>query len=256
MTADGPRPERAGAHAPTGVFGGTFNPVHVAHLRAAEEVAEALGLERMLFVPAAAPPHKQGEETDPIAPPELRLAWLRAATADNPRFAVDPIEIERGGTSFSVDTLREIAARTAPARPVFVIGWDAFREIDTWKDPATLFALADFAVMTRPPISDASLRSFLPSCIQDGARVAGDGRSAELCPAGAEHGAPGGTIRLVPVTPLDVSASDVRRRLREGRSVRYLLPERVHDAIVASGVYGPRPRGGTGPAPDAPPEDR
>lgn len=263
MTADGPRPERAAAHAPIGVFGGTFNPVHVAHLRAAEEVAEALDLECMLFVPAAAPPHKQGEATDPIAPSKLRLAWLRAATADNPRFTVDPLEIERGGTSFSVDTLREIGARTAPARPVFVIGWDAFREIDTWKDPATLFALADFAVMTRPPVSDASLRSFLPSCVRDGARVADDGRSAELRSAGAElrsagaeHGAADSTIRLVPVTPLDVSASDVRRRLREGHSVRYLLPERVHDAIVASGVYGPHPPGGTGSAPDAPPEDR
>jgi nicotinate-nucleotide adenylyltransferase len=233
-----------------GVFGGTFNPVHVAHLRAAEEVAEALDLERMLFVPAAAPPHKRADAGDPIAPAERRLAWLRAATADNPRFAVDALEIERGGTSFSVDTLREIAARTAPVRPVFVIGWDAFREIDTWKDPATLFALADFAVMTRPPASDASLRSFLPSCIRDGARVAADGRSAE-------HGAGGGRIRLVPVTPLDVSASDVRRRLREGRSVRYLLPERVHDAIVRSGVYGPPPRPtGARPAPDPPPEDR
>jgi len=237
------------AHAPTGIFGGTFNPVHVAHLRAAEEVAETLGLECMVFVPASSPPHKSGAAADPIAPAELRRAWLEAATAGNPRFRVDPIELERGGTSFSVDTLGEIAARLAPARPVFVIGWDAFREIDTWKDPATLFARADFAVMTRPPVSDASLRSFLPSCIHAEARVAPDGRSAE-------YGSAGGTIRLVPVTPLDVSASDVRRRLREGRSVRYLLPERVHDAIVESGVYGPRPpRRGTGPASDAP-EDR
>jgi len=236
--------------APSGIFGGTFNPVHVAHLRAAEEVAEALGIERMVFVPAASPPHKRTDSADPIAPAELRLAWLVEAASGNPRFRVDPVEVERGGISYSVDTLREIASRLAPERPVFVIGWDAFREIDTWKDPATLFALADFAVMTRPPVSAANLGSFLPSCVRDDARVAVDGLSAE-------HGAAGGWIRLVPVTPLDVSASDVRRRLREGRSVRYLLPERVHDAIVASGVYGPRPlRRDAGPAPDPSPEDR
>jgi len=212
------------------VLGGTFNPVHLAHLRVAEEVAEALGIGRMLFVPAASPPHKPAEAADPIAPAELRLAWLLEAASGNPRFRVDPVEVERGGTSYSVDTLREIAARGEPERPIFVIGWDAFVEIDTWKDPATLFRLADFAVMSRPPDSDASLRGFLPSCIRAEARLAADGESAQH-----EHG----WIRLVPVTPLGVSASDVRRRLREGRSVRYLLPERVHDAIVASGVYGP-----------------
>jgi nicotinate-nucleotide adenylyltransferase len=241
---------RGSEPAPVGIFGGTFNPVHVAHLRAAEEVAETLGIGRMLLVPAASPPHKSAAAgADPIAPAELRLAWLAEATADNPRFHVDPLEVKRGGTSYSVDTLREIAERTAPVRPVFVIGWDAFREIDTWKDPATLFRLADFAVMTRPPVSDADLRSFLPSCIRAEARVAADGRSAE-CGAG-------GTIRLVSVTPLDVSASDVRRRLREGRSVRYLLPERVHDAIVASGVYGPRPpHRGASPDSAPAPEDR
>ncbi|MBW2316067.1 MAG: nicotinate (nicotinamide) nucleotide adenylyltransferase [Deltaproteobacteria bacterium] len=236
-----------------GLFGGTFNPVHVAHLRAAEEVAEALEIERMVFVPSASPPHKSGDASGPIAPPELRLAWLLEAAADNPRFGVDPTEIERGGVSYSVDTVRDMAARVAPERPIFVIGWDAFIEIDSWKDPATLFTLADFAVMTRPPVSDASLASFLPSCIRAEARVAPDGSSAE-------HGSDGAWIRLVPVTPLDVSASDIRRRLREGRSVRYLLPDRVHDAIVASGLYGPQPpsRGATpdaDPASDTP-EDR
>jgi nicotinate-nucleotide adenylyltransferase len=159
---------------------------------------------------------------------------------------VDPLEIERGGTSYSVHTLRALSARLAE-RPVFVIGWDAFREIDGWKDPASLFLLADFAVMTRPPVSDATLHGSLPSCLRDGARVAPDGRSAR-------HGAGEGWIRLVPVTPLDVSASEIRRRLREGRSVRYLLPERVHDAVTKSGIYGPCAPPPPGPAPSE--EDR
>lgn len=226
---------------PTGVFGGTFNPVHLAHLRAAEEVVEALGLRRMLFVPSAGPPHKPAGGDDPIAPAELRLAWLREAVAGNPRFEVDALEIERGGTSYSVDTLRALSARLAPERPVFVIGWDAFLEIDTWREPAALFALADFAVMTRPPVSGASLHGSLPSCLRDAVRVADDGRSAA-------HAAGEGWIRLVPVTPLDVSASEIRRRLREGRSVRYLLPERVHDAVLKSGAYGPSSPAASGPA--------
>ena len=223
---------RAGSRSSrTGVFGGTFNPVHVAHLRAAEEVAEALGLERVLFVPAADPPHKRTGSLDPIAPAAQRLAWLEAAIEDNPRFTVDPLEIERGGTSYSVDTLREIGERIAPERPVFVIGWDAFIEIDTWKDPATLFALADFAVLTRPPVSDATLASFVPSCLRETARIAEDGREAAL-PGG-------GRIEIVPITALDVSASAIRARLREGRSVRYLLPERVRQAVETSGAYHP-----------------
>ena len=217
-----------------GVFGGTFNPVHLGPLRAAEEVREALGLERMAFVPAADPPHKSDAAGDPIASAEQRVAWLELATAGNPRFEIDTLEIARGGTSYSVDTLREIADRTAPARPVFVIGWDAFIEIDTWKDPASLFALADFAVMTRPPFSDVSLHACTPSCVRETARLTADGRSATL-------GGSGAWIRLVPITPLDVSASAIRERLREGRSVRYLLPERVREAIVASGAYGPGP---------------
>ncbi len=222
------KPERIG------VFGGTFNPVHVAHLRVGEEVAETLGLDGLCFVPAADPPHKRGEAGDPLAPAELRLAWLRAAVADNPRFRVDPLEIERGGTSWSVDTLEVLAGRLAPERPVFVIGHDAFVEIDSWRQPERLFALAHFAVLTRPPVSDTPLAACLPSCIRDRLELAPDGFSAR-------HRDEGTWIRQVPVTPLGISASDVRARLREGRSVRYLLPESVHDDVVASGVFGPPP---------------
>jgi len=212
-----------------GVFGGTFNPVHVAHLRAAEEVVEALGLDCVLFVPAAEPPHKAARAEDPVAPAALRLDWLRRATADNPHFAVDALEIERGGRSYSVDTLRAVGERIAPERPVFVIGLDAFVEMDAWREPEAIFALAHFAVMTRPPGSDATLRGHLPACVREAVRLDPDGRSGR-------H-AQGTWLRVVPVTPLDVSASEIRRRLREGRSVRYLLPEIVHDAVVSSGAY-------------------
>jgi nicotinate-nucleotide adenylyltransferase len=121
-----------------GVFGGTFNPIHLGHLRAAEQVVEILGLDRMLFVPAADPPHKREEA---LAPAELRLAWVRRAVAGNKRFEVDALELGRRGPSFSVDTLREIGARVAPKRPVFVIGCDALAELGSWREPETILRL-------------------------------------------------------------------------------------------------------------------
>ena len=232
MTSEGP--QAAGTErARVGIFGGTFNPIHVGHLRAAEEVAEALDLERMIFVPSADPPHKTASARDPIAPPDQRLAWVRFAVANNPRFEVDPLEIERGGRSYSVDTLRSLGARIAPERPVFVIGHDAFLEMGTWREPTLLFTLAHFAVTTRPPAAVGSLADWIPKCVRDEVDIADDGRSGR-------HRSAGTWIRLLEISALDVSASDIRSRLRAGRSVRYLVPESVLDAVIRSGAYGRR----------------
>ncbi len=213
-----------------GVYGGTFNPIHVGHLRAAEEVAEHLGLERVVFVPSAQPPHKDDDDGDPIASAALRLAWVREAVADNPRFEVDPLEIERGGRSWTVDTLRTIGERIAPELPVFMIGCDAFVEMGTWKEPEAIFALADLAVTTRPPVLRGSLSDWLPDCVRDAIELAPDGLSGRHRDAGTR-------IRLVEISALDVSASDIRRRLRQGRSVRYLLPESIRTAVEESGAF-------------------
>lgn len=213
-----------------GVFGGTFNPIHVGHLRAAEEVAEQLGLSRVLFVPSARPPHKDEDDGDPIAPAELRLAWTRAAVADNPRFEVDDLELARGGRSWTVDTLRTIGERIAPELPVFMIGCDAFVEMGTWREPESIFALADFAVTTRPPVARGSLADWLPDCVRDEIELAPDGLSGR-------HRSAGTRVRLLEISALDVSASDIRCRLRQGRSVRYLLPEPVRVAVEESGVF-------------------
>ncbi len=220
----------AGAASTTGIFGGTFNPIHVGHLRSAEEVVEALGLERMVFVPSSQPPHKTDSPDDRVAPAKLRLAWTRAAIADNPRFEVDALEIERGGPSYSVDTLRHLSAQLAPQRPVFVIGQDAFIELGTWRDPKTILTLSNLAVTTRPPLARGSLVDWLPQCAKDEVEVAPDGLSAH-------HRNSETWIRVVEISALDVSASDIRRRIRAGQSVRYLLPETVHDEVLASGIY-------------------
>jgi nicotinate-nucleotide adenylyltransferase len=225
-------PDQAAPPTPprVGLFGGTFNPIHVGHLRAAEEVLAALELERMIFVPSAEPPHKSGGQAGPIAPAEQRLAWVRAAVAGNPRFAVDALEIERGGPSYSLDTLRTFHARLAPELPVFVIGLDAFGELDSWHEPRALFALAHFAVITRPPATRGRLADWLPECARDDIALAPDGLSGR-------HRSAASWVRLIEISALDVSASEIRTRLREGRSVRYLLPEAVLAAVTESGAY-------------------
>jgi len=219
----------AAARPRVAIFGGTFNPIHVGHLRAAEEAAELLGLERVLFVPSADPPHKDGGAADPLAPAELRLAWTRLATATNPRFEVDPLEVARGGRSYSVETVRAIAARLGAEPPVFLIGHDAFALMDTWREPEAIFALAHLAVIVRPPAAAGSLARWLPRRVRDDVEIEASGCEAR-------HRA-GTWLRLLEIAGLEVSASDLRARLRTGRSVRYLLPERVREAVLASGVY-------------------
>jgi nicotinate-nucleotide adenylyltransferase len=213
-----------------GIFGGTFNPIHLGHLRAAEEVLEALALERMLFVPSGEPPHKSASEGDPIAPAAQRLAWVRAAIADNPRFAVDALEIERAGMSYSVETLRTLGGRIAPDLPIFVLGIDAFAEVGTWREPDALFTLANFAVITRPGRPARATSHWLPERVQGAFELAVDGHSAR-------HRSAGTWVRRLEIAALDISASDIRARLRCGRSVRYLLPETILEAVLRSRVY-------------------
>jgi nicotinate-nucleotide adenylyltransferase len=216
-----------------GILGGTFNPIHLGHLRAAEEVREALGLERVILVPSATPPHKGAAPGDPIAPAADRLAWVRAAVADNPALGADGMEVERGGRSYSIDTVRALGARTAPELPVFAIGQEAFVELGSWREPEALLQSCHFAVMTRPPFSHGALADWLPKCARDEVELAPDGRSAR-------HRQAPTWIRLVEVTALAISSSEIRARLREGRSIRYLVPESVREAVERSGVYGPR----------------
>ncbi|MDH3685593.1 MAG: nicotinate-nucleotide adenylyltransferase [Myxococcales bacterium] len=207
-----------------GVFGGTFNPIHLGHLRAAEQVVELLGLERLLFVPSGAPPHKGSAA---LAPAELRLEWVEQSIRGNERFAVDALEVERAGPSFTVDTLREIGARIAPARPVFVIGCDALREIATWRKPEDVLALAHVAVMARPETRAghaADLRRVVPGALATAYDFESDGESGT-------HRESQAWIRWLPIEPLDISATDIRARLSGGRSIRYLVPETILDSV-------------------------
>ena len=226
----------------TGILGGTFDPIHAGHLRAALEAKERLELERVILVPSATPPHKVGTDAAPLAPAELRLAWARAAVTGEPGLEVDDLELRREGKSFTVDTVREIAARTAPEKPVFLIGDDAFALFATWREPGELLRLAHFAVMTRPPRTSGQLRDWLPETIQGDLDFAPDGDSAT-------HRRDGNWLRLLHIDALEISSSEVRARLRTGDSVHSLLPEAIRNAVVESGIYGPG--GGADPAGEA-----
>lgn len=184
-----------------GVFGGTFDPPHMGHLIVASDACDALELDRMIFIPAADPPHKRGAV---VAPPAIRLRMVRAAIAGDSRFEADDIELRRGGVSYTVDTLRELTRRNPGAELYFLVGADQVRQLHTWREPEEVSRLACLAVMDR----------------------GGERPTIE----------PRFRHRVVPVTRVDISASDIRSRLSAGRTVRYLLPEAVRG--VAEGVYG------------------
>lgn len=185
-----------------GVFGGTFDPPHLGHLVAAADAAEALGLGRVLWVPAAVHPLKLGSVQ---APPALRLEMTRAAVRGDPRFEVDPLELERSGPSFTVDTLRELQARNPGAELYFLTGADNLRDLPRWKEPGEVARLARLVVVSR---------------------------QGEGVPPGLPYPAV-----AVPVTRVDVSSTEVRRRVRAGESIRYLVPEAVRAVIEREGLY-------------------
>ena len=205
-----------------GLYGGTFDPVHLAHLRTAEEVREALALDRIELVLAAMPPHKEPGSATPV---EHRRAMLELAIADAPALVVNLSELGRAGPSYSIDTIRATQARTPDAAITFILGADAFAEIATWKDYGDLFTLCDFCVISRPGAPQAQL----PIAVAD-AFCYEPSRGVYLHRSGS-------TLRFLPVTALMISASDIRRRCAVGLSIRYLVPSAVAEYIAAHGLY-------------------
>ncbi|QFT84715.1 putative nicotinate-nucleotide adenylyltransferase [Halomonas sp. THAF12] len=206
------------------MLGGTFDPVHLGHLRSAVELHEALGLDRVHMIPAAQPPLRGR----PHITPEERLALLRLGIGDTPGLVADPRELEREGPSYSADTLATLRRDYGPeARLVMALGHDAFLRLADWHAPERLFALAHLVVVDRPDHDDA-LPEALAALI--------DGR--EVDDAEALMASPcGGLLRLRLPSRMAVSATELRRRLAEGLSVRYLLPEAVEERILSAGLY-------------------
>lgn len=211
-----------------GIFGGTFNPIHLGHLRSAEEVREAFSLDRVYFVPAARPPHKHGDD---VAPAAHRLKMVELAVADNPFFAVSAVELQREGLSYSVDTIRYFLTTLQPSALSFILGLDAFRELPTWKDYTTIPALCDLIVTSRPGLPTPPANQLLPVALKS---------AFWYDPVGYMHRhLSGHTLALYEITGLPIAASTIRDKVRQGQSVRYLVPPAVEAYISRHALYQP-----------------
>ena len=195
-----------------GVLGGTFDPPHIGHLWLAALAAESLKLDRVLFMPAPQPPHKAREAISGVAD---RLLMTRLAIEGDPVLQLTAIEMERPGPSYTVDSLLELERNYGPGAQLYLImAADSFAQIEEWRDPDRLLEHAEWAVGPRPG-------SALPG-------------AAEL---ERRFGAAASRIHLLDGPALDVSSSQIRRRVASGETIRYLVPRRVDEVIVARGLY-------------------
>lgn len=186
-----------------GLYGGSFNPVHLGHLLVAQAAVEELGLDRIIFIPAAQSPFKP---TTDLAPGHLRLLMLRLALAGHPRFEIDTQELERGGVSYTVDTLRSYAARYPDAELNYLIGADLVPQLPAWRAADELAALAEFVVIPRP----------------------GEPAAEDLPPF---------RLRRLGGFPLRLSSSQIRERVRQGLPIDFLVPAPVAEAIRNNRLY-------------------
>lgn len=210
----------------TGILGGTFNPIHNGHLLIANAALEYCGLDRVLFLPAANPPHKQIAAEVSF---EHRLAMVKLAIADNPKFIASDLEAKRPGRSFSVDTLRQMQQSHPDDEFYFIIGLDSFRDITTWKNFRQLFELANIVIATRPGPGADDPYQFLPVAIKDD--FCYDEKSLKL-----RHKS-GRELFFIEETNLDISSTRIRERVAQGRSIRGVVAPLVADYIERYDLY-------------------
>jgi nicotinate-nucleotide adenylyltransferase len=183
-----------------GLFGGTFDPPHLGHFLAAVDAADALGLDQLAWIPAATQPFK--EWADP-ADGAHRLEMVRLTVAGEPRFSVEALELERGGLSFTVDTLRAFREKHPGAALFLLLGADAAALLPKWREPETIGTMAEIVVLAR------------------------GGEGAVLPPG----------VRTLATRRVDISATEIRARVRAGRSIRGFVPDAVAEYVVAHGLY-------------------
>lgn len=193
-----------------GFFGGTFDPPHLGHLALAEWARERLKLSRVLFVPAGEPPHKRDRD---VSPARARLAMTRLAVAGHQGFEVSPIEVERRGPSFTVDTLRALRARRPGARWFLLLGEDSLADLATWHEPEAIVRLATPVVAARPGTRARRVRRAF-----------------------------GRPLTWLDNFGIEVSSSAIRARARRGQSVRFLVPDAVERYLARTGLYRGRRR--------------
>jgi nicotinate-nucleotide adenylyltransferase len=195
-----------------GILGGTFDPIHYGHIVAAECARDAFKLDRVIFVPAARPPHKEGVE---VLDSQERLHMVSAALKDNPHFAVSALEIERPGLSYTIETIEFFQEQYTGVQIYFIMGTDALLLLNTWKEADRLAAMCRFIIVTRPGYhldrSHAGLQDITPVLWDN--------------------------LQVLPVPGLHISSSDIRQRVARGQTIKYLLPPVVEEYILQRGLY-------------------
>jgi nicotinate-nucleotide adenylyltransferase len=210
-----------------GILGGTFDPIHIGHLRCAQEILEMFELEKIIFVPASHPPLKTRRD---ITPFDHRIAMIRLATEGNRSFDVSDIEEKREGMSYSIETVKYFLKEYGKDTKLhFILGQDAFQKIEMWKSWEELLSLCNIVVMTRPGYRVKHLREILPHDFASQFRYNGDTEGFK--------GPTGNSIFFREVTLLGVSSTDTRDRVRGGKSIRYIVPESVCDYISEHLLY-------------------
>lgn len=218
-----------------GIFGGTFNPIHFGHLRAAEEVRYLHDLQKVMFLPAGIPPLKTAD----LEKSSHRYAMTELAVRGNRHFVVSDIETRTSGKSYTAKTLGELRKRYPHDELLFILGVDAFLDIPHWWHPEEIIAVTDFIIVTRPGYDTRALRSS-PYVAADAPVPPPGSLSPEGTPGFAGGSlllTSGRTATIVSVSPLDISSTTIRMLVKTGYSIKYLLPEAVEDYVHAHGLY-------------------
>ncbi len=210
-----------------GLIGGTFNPIHFGHLRAAEEIAGIMGLDEVLFIPSAMPPHK---DLAPVVEFEHRYQMTRIAIKGRPGFSVSDMEAKREGPSYTVDSLRQIHQEFKKKfDPYFILGQEAFMEVTAWKEYNKLFDLTQIVVISRPENAPDQVGRLLRESVSPDYSWNPDS-GAYKCPGKRN-------VYYRQVTRLDISSTNIRKSLARGESIRFLVPEAVREYIEKNGLY-------------------
>lgn len=213
-----------------GIFGGTFNPIHYGHLRAAEEVREKLKFDKILFIPSKSPPLK----TEAIADAVHRYEMLRLAIFNNRFFELSDIECRLPGKSYTVKTVDELTKTNPGTRFFFILGIDAFLDIPNWWHPERLIALTNFVIISRPGFKFIDLQTSPYTKINRRILSELDNGETETCKIKLKSNKDAILLRL---TPIGISSTEIRRLIRQGKSIKYLLPAEVKSYIISNRLY-------------------
>ncbi len=212
-----------------GLMGGSFDPVHSGHMRAAEEISEKLALDEVIFIPTFVSPHKSSET---MADSSHRLNMLKLSVKDSPRFKVSDIEFRREPPSYTIDTLKSLNKSSPQNEYYFIIGSELFAEIETWKDFAELFNYSSFVILHRPGYDLPDSASPIPLALGNDFRYSYSDKGMEVFAHTSSN-----ELFFVDIAGIRVSSTEVRELICRGNSLRYLVAPQVEEYIAENGLY-------------------